>query len=160
MELSERLAAFRRAYGLETADAPTPDPCARLTVKPIRGGIPDVPIEHHETVKISDPSCSTRFLGKCHHTPACIPLRVVACHPGVPCRCGPFVGKPRADWESTRVGTVSRGLSAPRKAPKRVTYPLTRPDAPSRLGYRPQALQGPILGPWLPQAELPTSHKR
>lgn len=90
--------------GAENSDAPRRvDGAARLTVKPVRGGTADAPVEKHRTLARRDPNC----LGpKCRHTPKCEPVRIIACRRGVACDCGPVDAQ---RWYDERVGTRSKG---------------------------------------------------
>lgn len=102
------------------ASARGADPCARLFVTPVRGGIADAPIVKHAMVAKRDPEC---FQRPCRHNPACIPMFVAKCAGGA-CDCPPFTA--HAAWRDSRIGTASKGVTP--NGLKAGTRKLARPN--------------------------------
>lgn len=63
--LRELVAEFSAPVQVEPVREP--DPCARLSVKAVSGGMPDAPIVAHAMKFKRNPACN--HVGKCRHTP-------------------------------------------------------------------------------------------
>lgn len=159
----QALAARTVAARAIVAESVESDPCARLTVRPVRGGIADAPIERHRVKMVADPTCTH---GTCKHFPRCERVPIIVCKPGEACDCGPVdvenYGRTEAgsteSWADSKAGSRARGLPAHKKmAPFERHYDGSAHIEPPVPGARPDQLIGPRLPELPPVANGPTT---